>query len=297
MKIRQAAVAGFFYPADRDSLDETVTSLLEAAALRGGLGPTAPKRGFSRATTTATAFHKAVVAPHAGYIYSGPVAASAYRWLAEANRPAEVDPGKAGKPERGVARVILLGPAHRVPFRGLAVSGADAFESPLGLVGVDSDAIGRIASLPFVHEREDAHELEHSLEVHLPFLQRVFPAFRLVPLVVGDATPAEVEATLRLLWGGIETVVVVSSDLSHYLEYEQAQRADRVTATAIEALRPQDIGPSQACGAIPVKGLLSLADALGLRVRTLDLRNSGDTAGPRDRVVGYGAFAFAEPVS
>ncbi len=236
-------------------------------------------------------FHKAVVAPHAGYVYSGPVAASAYRWLAEADRPA------GARPERGVSRVILVGPAHRVPFRGVAVSGADAFETPLGLVEVDSESIGRFASLPFVQEREDAHESEHSLEVHLPFLQCIFSVFQIVPLVVGDATPAQVEAVLRLLWGGIETVVVVSSDLSHYLEYQRARRTDRATARAIEALRPQDIGPSQACGAIPVKGLLSLAGRFGLRVRTLDLRNSGDTAGPQDRVVGYGAFAFEEKVA
>lgn len=296
MKIRRAAVAGFFYPADRDSLHETVTCLLRTAAPAVAPDPTGPN-------ATADAFHKAVVAPHAGYVYSGPVAASAYSWLGEANQPLEANrpaetKARAGEmPKLGVTRVILIGPAHRVRFRGLAVPGVDAFESPLGLVRLDSDAVGQILSLPFVQEREDAHELEHSLEVQLPFLQSVFRLFRIVPLVVGDATTTEVEAALRVLWGGVETVVVVSSDLSHHLAYERARRTDQATAMAIEALRPQDIDSGRACGAIPIKGLLRLAGASGLRVRTLDLRNSGDTAGPRDRVVGYGAFAFEESVA
>ena len=190
-----------------------------------------------------------------------------------------------------------MGPAHRVPFGGLAVPSADAFESPLGLVHVDREAVERVLTLPVIEERDDAHELEHSLEVHLPFLQRIFPGFRLVPLVVGDAAASEVEAALRLLWGGPETVIVVSSDLSHYLDYESARQTDRDTASAIEALRPQDIGPTEACGAVAVNGLLGLAAQRGLRVRTLDLRNSGDTAGSRDRVVGYGAFAFEQATS
>jgi AmmeMemoRadiSam system protein B len=269
MKIRRPAVAGYFYPADRDALGETVTSLLDAAVPHATTGP-----------GKAPGWHKAVVAPHAGYIYSGPIAATAYRWLEEAGEDVE--------------RVILVGPAHRVPFRGLAASGADAFETPLGLVEVDREAVGRALSLPCVRERDEAHEPEHSLEVHLPFLQRSFSAFRLVPLVVGDAEPADVETALRLLWGGPETSIVVSSDLSHYLDYDSARREDRATASAIEALRPQDIGPTQACGAVAVQGLLGLAAERGLRVRTLDLRNSGDTAGPKDRVVGYGAFAFEE---
>lgn len=311
MKIRRPAVAGYFYPADRGRLDETVTSLLDAATYE--------------ALESEPGRHKAVVAPHAGYIYSGPVAATAYRWLAERGGPSdagaaslseagpgepEAEPGgaEAGQggpqaavtaetPRGGVARVVVIGPSHQVPFRGLAVSGAEAFESPLGLVPVDRESVERVLSLSCVQERDDAHELEHSVEVHLPFLQRTFPVFRLVPLVASDAEPADVESALRLLWGGPETSIVVSSDLSHYLDYDSARRRDRETAQAIEALRFQDICPTRACGAVAVQGLLGLAAERGLRVRTLDLRNSGDTAGPKDRVVGYGAFAFEEAVS
>jgi AmmeMemoRadiSam system protein B len=164
----------------------------------------------------------------------------------------------------------------------------------LGLVPVDQAARERLGALRTVRERDEAHELEHSLEVHLPFLQSIFSAFRIVPLVVGEAAAEEVAAVLRLLWGGAETVIVVSSDLSHYLGYDHARRTDRDTARAIESLRGEDVRPDRACGAAGVSGLLSIARERGLEARTLDLRNSGDTAGPRDRVVGYGAFGLRE---
>jgi AmmeMemoRadiSam system protein B len=222
---------------------------------------------------------KALVVPHAGYVYSGPVAASAYALLASLR-------------DR-IRRVVLLGPSHRVGFEGLAASSADAFETPLGRVEIDAEAVERALLLPQVRRLDAAHAQEHSLEVQLPFLQRVLSDFRLVPLVVGDATPAEVAEVIETLWGGAETLLVVSSDLSHYLPYEQAKALDRATTQAIENLDPEAIGEDQACGRLPVQGLLLAARRHGLHARTLDLRSSGDTAGSRDAVVGYGAYAFA----
>lgn len=255
--VRVPAVAGQFYPNDPRALDAEVRGYLASAEAAGP----APK---------------AVIAPHAGYIYSGSVAASAYARLA------------AG---RGVvSRVVLLGPAHRVPFAGLAASGSRAFETPLGLVPVDVEAVKRVLSLPQVAVLDDAHRMEHSLEVHLPFLQRVLGDFSVVPLVVGDATAGEVAEVIECLWGGAETVIVISSDLSHYHDYDTARRLDAATSCAIEALRPDDISPDQACGRIAIQGLLRAARAHGLRTKTVDLRNSGDTAGSRDEVVGYGAW-------
>jgi AmmeMemoRadiSam system protein B len=256
--IRPAAVAGLFYPDKREQLNKTVRGLLSVAQT----SLTAPK---------------ALIAPHAGYIYSGPVAASAYARLLAA---------------RGaISRVVLLGPSHRVPFQGLAVSSAAEFETPLGRVPVDHEAVERINGLPQVQVVDQAHAREHSLEVHLPFLQTVLNNFTLIPLVVGDAPPREVSEVLEQLWGGPETVIIVSSDLSHYHDYETAIRMDSATSRAIEALRPEDIEYDHACGRNPINGLLCLAREKGMQAETLDLRNSGDTAGPRDQVVGYGAYA------
>ena len=263
--VRHAAVAGMFYPGDPRELDSVVRQMLAEAAPETPESP-APK---------------AIIAPHAGYVYSGPIAAKAYARL---------------KPAAGVVRrVVLLGPCHRVPVRGLAVSAADAFETPLGRIPVDKDAVHEILSLPQVEAFEATHTDEHSLEVHLPFLQEVLTDFSLVPLVVGQASANEVAEVLDRLWGGPETVIVISSDLSHYLDYESARRMDAATCRAIEALDPAAIGYDQACGRVPVSGLLALAKRRGLQVTTLDLRNSGDTAGDRRRVVGYGAWMFTEP--
>lgn len=260
--IRPPAVAGMFYPADRQQLHDDVTDYLAAAA---GARADAP-------------VPKAIIAPHAGYVYSGPVAASAYARLLPAR-------------DR-IHRVILLGPSHRVPFRGLASSSADAFTTPLGQIRLDRAAIDNLADFPQVQRLDAAHAQEHSLEVQLPFLQEVLDDFQLVPLVVGDASPAEVAAVLERLWGGPETLIVISSDLSHYHDYLTAKRLDRHTSNAIEGLQAEVVHSEDACGCVPVAGLLYLAREHGLRASTIDLRNSGDTAGPRDRVVGYGAYVF-----
>lgn len=260
--VRQTAVAGMFYPDDPRELDAAVRHFLADAA-------TAEPAGITP---------KAIIAPHAGYIYSGAVAASAYARLKPA---ADL-----------IKRVVLLGPCHRVPVRGLAVSGCDGFATPLGVVPVDKAAVADILDLPQVSVFEATHVDEHSLEVQLPFLQELFSDFSLVPLVVGQASAEEVAQVLERLWGGPETIIVVSSDLSHYLDYETARQVDAGTCHAIESLDPAAIGFEQACGRVPVAGLLTVARRRGLRVRTLDLRNSGDTAGDRRRVVGYGAWMF-----
>ncbi|UZR27541.1 AmmeMemoRadiSam system protein B [Methylococcus mesophilus] len=257
--VRTPAVAGLFYPADRRQLH---------AMLQGYIG---------EARTVGTP-PKALIAPHAGYVYSGPVAASAYTLL---------------KPARSsIRRVVLLGPSHRVAFRGLALSSAQSFSTPLGDIPLDLDAEATLAALPFVHVLDQAHVLEHSLEVQLPFLQEVLEDFKLVPIVVGDAAPAQVAEAIDLLWGGDETLIVVSSDLSHYHDYATAKRMDRATSEAIESLRPEDIGFDDACGRLPVAGLLIAAHRRGLTAITVDLRNSGDTAGSKDSVVGYGAYVI-----
>ena len=260
---RPAAVAGFFYPGDAAALAAEVTSYLAAA--RAGRGSAAPK---------------AIIAPHAGYIYSGPIAASVYARLA---------------PLRGVVRrVVLAGPAHRVHVAGAAIPSVDAFSSPLGAVRLDRAALDDLATLPFVETSDRAHAQEHSLEVHLPFLQSVLGDFSLVPLVVGDASPDEMAALFDRVWGGDETLVVVSSDLSHYLPYRAAQERDSRTAQAIVELEARLI-PDEACGAAPINGLLTAARRRTLGAELVDRRNSGDTAGDRARVVGYGAFAFGPP--
>ena len=257
--VRPPAVAGTFYPGEKRELDAAVESYLAAARVEGPPS-------------------KALIAPHAGYVYSGAIAASAYARLAAARDTIE--------------RVVLLGPAHRVPFRGIAATGAAAFATPLGPVPIDVDAVRRALELRQVILFDEAHRLEHSLEVQLPFFQRLLDNFSLVPLVVGDASTGDVAEVIETLWGGPETLIVISSDLSHYLDYDSARRLDADTCRAIEELRPDDIGPQQACGRLPIKGLLSAARARGMGVTTLDLRNSGDTAGPRNRVVGYGAWAI-----
>jgi hypothetical protein len=260
MRVRPAAVAGLFYPAERGALARTVDSLLAGAARERASEPAA------------------LIAPHAGYVYSGPIAATAFVRL---------------EPLRGrVSRIVLIGPAHRVFVRGLAVPSAEAFATPLGRVAIDREGIDALRDLPQVSQRDDAHADEHSLEVELPFLQRVLGEFTLVPLVAGQASAAEVADVLALAWGGDETRVVISSDLSHYHDYATARRLDAETTRAIEALDPGGLDEESACGRIPVRGLLLEARRRGLRAHALDVRNSGDTAGGRDRVVGYGAYAF-----
>jgi AmmeMemoRadiSam system protein B len=217
--------------------------------------------------------------PHAGYTYSGATAAAGFASLL---------------PDRDVIRrIILLGPSHFVPVNGLAVSRAEAFSTPLGDVPIDMEQVNRIKSLPQVCEQEEAHAQEHSLEVQLPFLQTVLSNFRIVPLAVDETSPGRVAEVLDLLWDGAETRVVISSDLSHYHDSDTARVLDQATASAIEALNGQALVEESACGQITIQGLLLASQQRGLRARTLALRHSGDTGGPRDRVVGYGAFAFA----
>lgn len=221
---------------------------------------------------------KALIVPHAGYIYSGPVAAAAYRTL---------------EPYREeVERVVLLGPAHRVYLEGLAVPESEAFAVPTGTVPVDVEAVTRVLELPGVLASDHAHAAEHSLEVHLPFLQAVLERFSIVPIVVGACRKELVADVLEALWGGNETVFVVSSDLSHYHPYAVAQRLDASTSGEIVS-RASNLTGEQACGAFAINGLMRAAVRHGLRVQALDLRNSGDTAGGRDQVVGYGAFALS----
>jgi len=261
--IRPAAVAGMFYPDAASKLAADIHSYLAEA-------PPAPQ---SSATLP-----KALIVPHAGFVYSGLVAAHAY---------ARLDAGR-----KTISHVVLLGPEHRVPIRGLALPGARAFATPLGTVEVDVEAAALALTLPQVEENAAAHALEHSLEVQLPFLQTVLEDFRIVPLAVGDSTPSEVAEVIECLWGGSETLIVISSDLSHYHSYAEARSIDRGTVDAILALELA-LDHERACGATPINGMMLCARRHGMQPVLLDLRNSGDTAGDKARVVGYAAFALA----
>ena len=262
-QIRPPAVAGMFYPAEPRQLADDVRRLLDQAR-------TSVPRRFDLTP-------KALIVPHAGYIYSGAIAATAYAAL--------------DKVAARIRRVVLLGPTHRVAVHGLALPGADAFDTPLGRVMLDQAAASAIAHLPQVGVSAQAHALEHSLEVQLPFLQSILTDFTLLPLAVGMASAEEVAGVLEAVWGGDETLIVISSDLSHYLPYATAQRVDNDTAQAILKLR-QPIAHDHACGGTPINGLILAAQKHHLTPHLLDLRNSGDTAGSHAQVVGYGAFAF-----
>jgi MEMO1 family protein len=258
--IRPPAVAGTFYPADPAALRRMVEACLGAA--RGH--PARPP--------------KAVIAPHAGYVYSGPVAGHAFAAL--------------GDRALGIRRVVVIGPAHFVPIRGLAVPGAAAFRTPLGDVPLDAEGIAAILDLPQVAVLDAPHRPEHAVEVELPFLQTLLGDFALVPLVVGDATGGEVAGVLDRLWNGPEVLIVISSDLSHYEAYASAKEHDGATAAAVERFDDAALGPRDACGYLPIAGLLLEARRRRMRIERLDLRSSGDTAGPKDQVVGYGAWGF-----
>ncbi len=254
IQIREPAVADHFYPADSGKLSATIHQMLDEVLVLHTAAP------------------KALIVPHAGYIYSGPVAATAYAIL------------RLHRDE--YARVVLLGPSHRVAVRGLATSSADMFRTPLGDVPLDRVAIG-VLDLP---ESDSAHRQEHSLEVHLPFLQVAIGSFLLVPIVVGDADSEAVAKVIDVLWGGPETLIVVSSDLSHYLPYDEACARDWATCQAIENFAAHRISHADACGATPISGLLIAAQRRGMQITTLNLQNSGDTAGGKEQVVGYGSW-------
>ena len=260
--IRPSAVAGTFYSIPRLELEREVGELLHEAK-----------------PTTTPAVPKAIIVPHAGYVYSGPTAAVAYAQLVNARQI--------------VRRVVLLGPVHRVAVRGLALPAAEAFETPLGRVELDREAIASIANMQQIIVSEAAHAQEHSLEVQLPFLQTMLENFKLVPLAVGDASPDEVAAVLEKLWGGPETLIVISSDLSHFLPYYVAQSVDQQTVQSILNLSGS-LSHDQACGGTPINGLIVAAQRHHLRPQFLDYRNSGDTAGDKSRVVGYASIAFME---
>lgn len=259
---RLPAVAGQFYPDNPAELRALVTGFLTSAK------------------PDAVNIPKAIIAPHAGYRFSGPIAGSAYACLARGRQT--------------IRRVVLLGPSHFVPLIGLAACSATRFQTPLGSVPVDEPAVARLQALPQVTIQDAAHQHEHSLEAHLPFLQLVLDQFKLVPLVAGDTTADDVGKVLNALWDGGETCIVVSSDLSHNHDYPTARQMDQDTARAIVSLNWQAIDGNRACGCHAIGGLLRAAKEHGLRCRVMDLRNSGDTSGRHDRVVGYGAFVFTE---
>ena len=259
MRIKPAAVAGLFYPDDPALLRETVTSCLSKSNQTRGERP------------------RALIAPHAGYVYSGPIAGSAY---------ATVPPWRDQ-----IRRVMVLAPSHRVAFRGIATSSAERFATPLGEIPVDQATVARIGDLSGVVPLDAAFEQEHALEVQLPFLQTVLETFELIPLIVGQADAVEVDRVIEAV-NADDLLVVVSSDLSHYHDYATSQARDATTSAHIVQLHGDAIGPHDACGAAPIRGLLQTARQQGWQAQTLDLRNSGDTAGNHDRVVGYGAYAF-----
>ena len=256
---RQPAVAGTFYPDNPKQLHLMLDQYLQDARIDAKVP-------------------KAIIVPHAGFVYSGPVAASAYARLQQAKNK--------------ITRVVVIGPSHRVAFRGLAVSRANTFSTPLGKIHVDQKAVTMLMQLPFVEYIEQAHALEHSLEIHLPFLQETLHDFKIVPIVAGDASPEQVSLVIDALWGGDETLIVISSDLSHYNDYATAKKLDQLTSENIEKLQYELITSESACGKVPVSGLLKLARDKSLSIKAIDVRNSGDTAGDKSRVVGYGAYVI-----
>ena len=258
MTIRQPAVAGAFYPDSATVLDSFISELLNDS----------PERNLSP---------KVLIVPHAGYIYSGSTAAAAYKLL---------EPLK-----NKIRRIVLLGPSHRVPFEGLALPDCEAFATPLGNVPLDTQTMATLSRFGQIQTLDSAHLHEHSLEVQCPFLQTVLNNFKLIPIVVGDATSLAVAEVIEHLWGGPETLIIISSDLSHYHNYEEASYRDNLTVKAIEQLS-SDLTGGQACGCYPLNGMMKVAQRRGMEVVTLDVCNSGDTAGDKDRVVGYGAFVI-----
>lgn len=259
--VRPSAVSGLFYPANPDTLKQVINDNLEQAVIKPDLIP------------------KALIVPHAGYMYSGPVAASAYKYLQLLH-------------DR-IKHVVLIGPSHRVPFFGMALSSADYFATPLGDIAINKGAYEKISNLDGVVTLDEAHAQEHCLEVQLPFLQQVLSDFDITPIVAGDASPELVANVIETLWGDEDTLIVISSDLSHYLDYDSAKQIDQVTSDAIVNLDVATIDSHHACGSVGVRGLLTYARRHHVSATVLDLRNSGDTAGKRDSVVGYGAYLFA----
>ncbi len=262
---RQAAVAGQFYPIEAMALSSEIEYYL------------------NNASNLEVHHPKAIIAPHAGYIYSGAIAASGYTQLQ--NR------------STSITNIIILGPAHRVAFNGIATSSARYFDTPLGSVELNQSLIKKLSDLHFIQCHDEAHRNEHSIEVQLPFLQSILGKFTIVPLLIGDCDSNDVSTVLNLLWGGSETFIIISSDLSHFHSYDTATKNDDLTSQAILKLQPEKIHYSDACGRTPINGLLKIAQTKKLKASILDVRNSGDTAGDKTRVVGYGAYSFTEQPS
>ena len=258
-EVRRPAVAGDFYPSGAQELKRAVEALLSQAK----------KRELSGLC--------GVVAPHAGYVYSGPIAGKAFSLLAHSND--------------GPNRILLIGPPHYVPLRGIVAPSCSAFATPLGDVAVDVGAVESLRDAGLVTLDDTPHAPEHALEVELPFLQRVLEDFTIVPLLVGAASPEQVARVIETVLGK-RTLLVVSTDLSHYLDYATAERRDLATAGTIERLDYTTLGPNDACGFSALNGALCAASRCSWTVTRLDLRNSGDTSGEKRRVVGYGAWAF-----
>lgn len=255
-------VAGKFYPNNPDILRQTVSEMLNDAIHKG---------------KDKLAIPKAIIAPHAGYIYSGPVAASAYACLINAKKK--------------INKVVVLALSHQYPVNGIVTTNASSYLTSLGSVPIDQETTATL-SFPYVSVSNETFNFEHSLEVQLPFLQSTLDKFSLVPLLTGHVDPRQVEQVLEKLWDGPETLIIISSDLCHYLPYRSAQNQDKKTAAAILALDAEGFTAEDACGSIGIKGLLRVAANKKMQVSQIDLRNSGDTAGPKDSVVGYGAFHF-----
>jgi MEMO1 family protein len=261
--IRPAHVSGMFYPGDPHELRDQITGFLHEKP------------------SDTTKIPKAIIVPHAGTVYSGPIAATAYRLLIQYRHV--------------IRKVILLGPAHRVYLHGLALPSVDQFQTPLGNINLDTKTIQKLVhDFPQITFSDAAHAEEHSLEVQLPFLQEVLASFRLIPFVVGDATQQDVADVIEHLWGGDECLIIISTDLSHFHHYEEALKLDQASAELIESFQGELLGDKSACGRIPMRGLLHLAQQKGMSIKRFDLRNSGDTSGRKDQVVGYGAWGLFE---
>jgi AmmeMemoRadiSam system protein B len=259
--VRPSAVAGYFYPSSEEQLIKIIKNYIEKANISIKSKP------------------KALISPHAGYIYSGPIAAYGYKSIMPYYKDYD--------------QIILLGPSHFEFVPGIATAPVDYFETPLGKIPIDKESIKKILPLPYVYQNMDAHKKEHSLEVQLPFLQYIFKEkeFKIIPIAVGKIQPKEIWEILNILYNE-KILIIVSSDLSHYYDYNTAKLLDEKTANAIEELNPYQIHYEQACGRVPIQGLLLFAKQRNLTPIRLDLRNSGDTAGDKRQVVGYGSWCF-----
>ena len=271
--VRPPAVASLFYPGEAAELKQNLREMLEKASEAEDPNEDLPAGQHLRA----------LIVPHAGYVYSGTTAALAYHLLRK-NRD-------------DFHRILLLGPAHRVWLEGIAFPGTDAFETPLGRIPLAKQQIRELLRFPEVQLRDDAHQDEHCLEVQLPFLQEILNEFELIPAVVGEISPDSLSGLLENLLEDPQNLLLLSTDLSHFHSYSEAQAIDQKTAEAIESFEDEKILPEQACGAHPLRGLLRHARIQGWKIQRLGLCNSGDTAGSKDRVVGYGAWALSETVS